>query len=162
MQPIQSVFQHQLKKFLHEYKYLLIMILGVAIACIAEPASAACLGWMCGPKNAITSNGVINGNASAGTFIEFIFLAIQLLILLALGGLAVVFFFKMDRDENYIKPLIALLVALLLIFGTNFVAGYVVGDGNNNAGTSANGSNNGNNNGANTTQPVQGATTVFN
>lgn len=160
MQPIQLASQSQLKRFLHEYKYLLIMLAGLSIACIAEPASAACLGWLCGPKNAITNNGVINGNNSATIFIEFIFLAIQLLILLGLGGLAIVFFFKMDRDENYVKPLVALLVALFLIFGTNFVAGYVVGDGNNNAGTTASG----NNNGANTTQsqPVQGATTVFN
>ncbi|ABW32532.1 hypothetical protein [Acaryochloris marina] len=159
MQPIQSASQSQLKRFFHEYKYLLIMIAGLAIACIAEPAAAQCLGWLCGPKNAITNNGVINGNNSATVFIEFIFLAIQVLILVGLGGLAVVFFFKMDRDENYVKPLVALLVALLLIFGTNFVAGYIVGDGNN-AGTSASG----NNNGANTTQsqPVRGATTVFN
>lgn len=162
MQPIQAASQSQFKRFLHEYQYLLIMIAGLAIAFIAEPAFAqTCLGWMCGPKNAITENGVINGNASAGVFIDFIFLAIQLLILLALGGLAVVFFFKMDRDENYVKPLVALLIALLLIFGTNFVAGYVVGNGTTtNAGTTANG----NNNGANTTQsqPAQGATTVFN
>lgn len=162
MQPAQPISQSQLKRFFHEYKYLLIMIAGLAIASIAEPAVAQCLGWMCGPKNAITENGVINGNNSASVFIDFIFIAIQMLLLLGLGGLAVVFFFKMDRDENYIKPLIALLVALLLIFGTNFVAGYVVGDGTTtNAGKTANGSNNG----ANTTQTaptVPGAASVFN
>ena len=44
MQPIQSASQSQLKRFFHEYKYLLIMIAGVAIACIAEPAAAAMSG----------------------------------------------------------------------------------------------------------------------
>lgn len=129
MQLTQFISQNSLRKFIHEYKYLIVIIAGLAIACIAEPSFAACVGWLCGPKNAITQNGVINGDNSADVFIEFIFLTVQVLILLGLAALSVVFFFKMDRDENYVKPLVALLVALFLVFGTNFVAGYIVGDG---------------------------------
>lgn len=131
MQATLFLSKSDLKRFLHEYKYLFVLILGLAIAFITEPAFAqSCLGWMCGPKNAITNNQVINGNDSASVFIDFIFIAIQMLILLALGALAVTFFWKMDRDENYIKPLVGLLVALLLVFGSNYVAGFIVGDGN--------------------------------
>jgi hypothetical protein len=129
MQPTLFVSKNSLKKLIHEYKYLLALIFGLAIAWITEPAFAQCLGWMCGPKTAISNNQVINGNNTAPVFIEFIFLTIQVLILLALGALIVTFFWKMDRDENYIKPLVALLVALLLIFGSNFIGGYIVGDG---------------------------------
>ncbi|NJM67763.1 MAG: hypothetical protein HC851_19895 [Acaryochloris sp. RU_4_1] len=141
MQPTKSALQTDLRKFLHQYQYLLIILAGFALACIAEPVLAQqCVGWMCGPKGAITNNQVINGNGAAGVFIEFIFIAIQVLILLGLGALAVTFFYKMDRDENYVKPLIGLLVALLLIFGSNYVAGFVVGDTN--AGTNTQGQSN--------------------
>lgn len=132
---IQATSQGKLRKLIFEYQYLWIIISGLMMAFITEPAFAQCVGWMCGPKDALTANEVVGGNPSAGIFINFIFLAIQVMILLALGALAVALFFKLNRDEDYVKPLIALLVALLLIFGSNYIAGFVVGDGTGTGGT---------------------------
>ncbi|NJR56602.1 MAG: hypothetical protein HC768_19880 [Acaryochloris sp. CRU_2_0] len=74
MQPTESVLASELRKFLNEYRYLFVLLVGLTVAFIAEPTLAQCVGWMCGPKTAITNNAVINGNGAAGVFIEFILL----------------------------------------------------------------------------------------
>lgn len=123
-------WQRKVSRILFKHGPFALFTVGMAIA-LSEPAVAQCIGWMCGPKDALVKNKVVSGATDGSDMIDFIFIVIQILIMLALGALAVALFFKLRREEDFVVPFIALLVALLLVFGSNFIGGYVVGDGSN-------------------------------
>lgn len=92
--------------------------------------SGQCNGWMCGPKNAILKNPAFSENR-ASLLINFVFVALNAGIIIAIGYQAYKIFTAMREEEGWQSMGRNLAGEVMMLIATNYLAGWVVGIGGN-------------------------------
>ncbi len=87
-----------------------------------------CSGWMCGPKNALLKNPAFSENR-ASLLIDFIFVALNAGIIIAIGYQAYKIFTAMREEEGWQSMGRNLAGEVMMLIATNYLAGWVVGIG---------------------------------
>lgn len=90
--------------------------------------STSCNGWMCGPKNALLKNPAFSENR-ASLLIDFIFVALNAGIIIAIGYQAYKIFTAMREEEGWQSMGRNLAGEVMMLIATNYLAGWVVGIG---------------------------------
>lgn len=90
--------------------------------------STNCSGWMCGPKNALLKNPAFSENR-ASLLIDFIFVALNAGIIIAIGYQAYKIFTAMREEEGWQSMGRNLAGEVMMLIATNYLAGWVVGIG---------------------------------
>lgn len=87
-------------------------------------AAPSCLGWLCGPKNSLTT-AFPDGSA----MVNVGFLMMQGIIVAILVGIGAILINRLANREDYGAPMATFFGTVLILLLINYLAGYVFGAG---------------------------------
>lgn len=89
-------------------------------------APTNCGGWMCGPRAAILQNPAFSENR-ASLLVNFIFVALNAAIIVAIGFQAYKIFTAMREEEGWQTMGRSLVGEVLMLIATNYLGGWITG-----------------------------------
>lgn len=88
--------------------------------------TTGCGGWMCGPRAAILQNPAFSENR-ASLLVNFIFVALNAAIIVAIGFQAYKIFTAMREEEGWQTMGRSLVGEVLMLIATNYLGGWITG-----------------------------------